>query len=652
MKRWKAAARWSTVCLLGLVCANGVLAGELSERCLECHSQVAMELLPLQFENGEEASTYIERDTYLESAHGHLTCDECHRQRHPEFRSEFAIPTAPRRKPPSRRAYALAMDLECRRCHEAGGEGAAKHVANVLHSAGGDETPLCADCHLPHEMKAAADTVAGRDPALDHVCARCHQDLYTTFVDSVHGAALGETPNPDAPSCTSCHLGHEGGGKSFAARRVRAGRPCMGCHGDEEMMRKYDISTAVVGTYLDDFHGVSVKFYGDDAYDSPRNAMVCADCHGIHDIASADGNAVAMKTRMADACRKCHPDATENFTGAWLSHTEPSLSTNILVFAVKVSYCLLIPFVIGGLILHILFDLVVAPIRARLAEKRGLSIPSPHLAIDGSPDIPKYFVRFSRRQRAEHFLVLVTFVILCATGLPQRFHDSAWSMEIVRLLGGIDSVRIIHRIAGYGYTIVAVFHFVYVLGSIVLRRTKMTMVPTQKDFLDAIGSPMYHLGLTDKFPKADRFDYQQKFEYWGMLVGTVIMVGSGFALMFPTVLTQLYIPGQVLALARVVHSYEAMMALLTIVIWHMYGARFNPVIFTGKISAKYLASHHPLEYERLVSEIHQTRVPKTHVRPCATAAGHQPAGETRGATRSVGTRVTLEGLVKGDRPTY
>ena len=627
MKPWITGTRWATACLLALVFANGAFAKELGERCIECHSQVAMALLPLQFENGEAVSTYIDRDTYVASAHGYLTCDECHREAHPEFLSDTASMTPTHRKLPSRREYALAMDIECRRCHDAG-EGAAKQVAAILHSAVSDEAPLCADCHLPHEMKATTDTVAGGNPTIDRACARCHEDLYTRFASSVHGGSLGKTSNTDVPSCTSCHLGHQGGGKSFAARRIRAGKPCMGCHGDEELMQKYDISTSVVSTYLDDFHGVSVKFYGDDAHDSPRNPMVCSDCHGIHDIVSARGDVAAMQARMGDACRKCHPDATDNFAGAWLSHTKPSLSKHILVFGVKVAYWLLIPFVIGGLILQIIFHVVVAPIRAKLAAKRGNPIPSPHMALDKSPLIPKYFVRFTFRQRAEHFGVLVTFVVLCVTGLPQRFYDSAWAIEIVRLLGGIDSVRSIHRLAGVGYTLVAAFHFAIVSMSILRQRMKMTMVPTPKDFWDAIGTVMYYLGLSKKLPKADRFDYQQKFEYWGMVVGTVVMVGSGFALLYPTFLTQLYIPGQILAIARVIHSYEAMMALLTIVIWHMYGARFNPVIFTGKIPSKHLAHHHPLEYERLVREIKGEENPKSRVSSTPVPPRHQPTGRT------------------------
>jgi hypothetical protein len=71
-----------------------------------------------------------------------------------------------------------------------------------------------------------------------------------------------------------------------------------------------------------------------------------------------------------------------------------------------------------------------------------------------------------------------------------------------------------------------------------------------------------------------------------------------------------------------------MMALLTIVIWHMYGARFNPVIFTGKIASKYLAHHHPLEYECLVRQIKETQNPKSHLPPIRMASRGQPSSET------------------------
>jgi len=377
----------------------------------------------------------------------------------------------------------------------------------------------------------------------------------------------------------------------------------MGCHDNERLMRKYDLSTSVVCTYLSDFHGVSLKFYGDDLRDPQQFVLVCADCHGIHDVKPASGEAAAaaMKARLGETCRKCHPDATDSFADAWLSHSEPSLSKNSIVYLVKIGYWILIPFVITGLSLHIIFHLVVLPIRTRFGARPAAGPHSSRVSQVTPSDVPKFFVRFSILQRIQHLLVIVTFGVLVVTGLPQKFHDSAWAVELVRLLGGIDALRVAHRVAGYTFTGVAVIHLVTVITPIVLRRARMTMLPKRKDFQDAIGSLKYYLGLASEYPKAGRFDYGQKFEYWGMLLGGIVMVVSGFLLIFPAISAR-YLPGQLIAAARVAHSYEAMMALLTIVIWHMYGFRFDTSIFTGKISRERLAHHHPLEYERLVAQ--------------------------------------------------
>ena len=89
-----------------------------------------------------------------------------------------------------------------------------------------------------------------------------------------------------------------------------------------------------------------------------RVAALCIDCHGVHDIAKANGQAaVAMQANLVQTCRRCHPGASENFSAAWLSHYEPSFSKAPLVYSVKIAYMVLIPFMIGGLVLQILLHL-------------------------------------------------------------------------------------------------------------------------------------------------------------------------------------------------------------------------------------------------------------------------------------------------------
>jgi formate dehydrogenase gamma subunit len=224
--------------------------------------------------------------------------------------------------------------------------------------------------------------------------------------------------------------------------------------------------------------------------------------------------------------------------------------------------------------------------------------------------VPRFLPRFSVRQRCEHAIVMSTFIVLIATGLPQKFHDAGWASTMVGWFGGIDMMRLIHRVAGWVFAAAAVLHFFTVGGLIILGKMKMSMVPKLKDFRDAITSLRFYLGSSPAPPRADRFDHRQKFEYWGMVLGGVIMAVSGAILIYPLFFAT-YLPGQLIPVAKTVHTYEAVMALLTIIIWHMYGARFDPSIFTGKIAAEKLAHHHPIEYERIVQNLDEGRAEVT-----------------------------------------
>ena len=131
------------------------------------------------------------------------------------------------------------------------------------------------------------------------------------------------------------------------------------------------------------------------------------------------------------------------------------------------------------------------------------------------------------------------------------------------------------------------------------------MIPTFRDFSDAVGMFKYYLGLSEEQPKFDRYDYRQKFEYWGLVIGGIIMIVTGFILYLPVFFTKL-LPGVIIPIAKFVHGYEALLAFLVIIIWHMYGAHFNPdvfpfdsSIFTGKISRERMEKEHHLEYVRL-----------------------------------------------------
>ena len=214
-----------------------------------------------------------------------------------------------------------------------------------------------------------------------------------------------------------------------------------------------------------------------------------------------------------------------------------------------------------------------------------------------------FAIRFNLRQRVEHWTVMILFTVLCVTGLPQRFFESAWAQWIVVALGGIDTVRFVHRLSGVLFSVLLVTHAATIVTLLLRGRATPTLMPTRKDFTDAIRQLRYYLGLAEHEAEFGRFDYRQKFEYWGMFLGGIGMVVTGFALYFPMAVTR-WLPGELIPMSKVIHSNEGLMAFLIIILWHIYNAHlapevfpFDASIFTGKISLERMRRDHPLEYE-------------------------------------------------------
>ena len=99
----------------------------------------------------------------------------------------------------------------------------------------------------------------------------------------------------------------------------------------------------------------------------------------------------------------------------------------------------------------------------------------------------------------------------------------------------------------------------------------------------------YYVGLTDEPAKFGRFSYREKFDYWAVGWGMVIMIGGGFVLMYPVAAAQI-LPGWAIPFALVAHSDEAVLAVGWILVVHMYFAHLHPLvfpmnkaIFTGKV---------------------------------------------------------------------
>ena len=207
------------------------------------------------------------------------------------------------------------------------------------------------------------------------------------------------------------------------------------------------------------------------------------------------------------------------------------------------------------------------------------------------------YQRFSLGQRIEHLLTLGSFVVLAVTGLPQKFAGAEWAQTMIALMGGIQSVRIIHRVAATLLMLETVNHLFTLGYRLLVQRVRLTMLPGLNDVKEGLGAFLYNLGFRRQPPQAGRFTFGEKLEYWALVWGTTVMVITGFMLWNPIATTKL-LPGQFIPAAKAAHGGEALLAVLSIIIWHMYHVHvrsFNKSMLTGKMSEHEMLEEHPRE---------------------------------------------------------
>ena len=216
---------------------------------------------------------------------------------------------------------------------------------------------------------------------------------------------------------------------------------------------------------------------------------------------------------------------------------------------------------------------------------------------------PRSYQRFSLSDRVQHALMVVSFLVLVATGLPQKYIYAGLPFldELIDLMGGLELVRLIHRGAATVLMVVTVYHLMAVAQRVLVRRVPLHLLPRYQDLVDALQAVRYNLGLARERPRCDRYTWEEKVEYWSLLWGTAVMIATGFMLWNP-VATARILPGEWIPAAQVIHGGEALLALLAVLVWHFYSVHlrhFNRSMFSGRMGEHEMQEEHPLELERV-----------------------------------------------------
>ena len=244
-------------------------------------------------------------------------------------------------------------------------------------------------------------------------------------------------------------------------------------------------------------------------------------------------------------------------------------------------------------------------------------MPDLEQAVDGKGEQScakaRFFMRFTREQRTLHAVLFTTFLGLAATGLPMRFSQSIFARKFASGVGGFGTIIFFHKFFALVLTIAFLIHLKEIFMRGVIHREKgifwgsTSMVANWKDVKDLVGHLRWMMGLGPK-PQFERYAYWEKFDYWAVFWGMIVIGFSGYAMWFAPFFAR-FLPGWALNAVLVVHSEEGLLAILFIFSIHFVNTHLRPdsfpmdmVVFTGVESEEEFKHKRTEEYERLARQ--------------------------------------------------
>lgn len=520
-------------------------------RCQDCHGD--HDILP---SNVKRSRTH--------PANLPATCGACHQNLDLTRKYEILL----------KRPVAIYQDSVHGKAAQGGVEAAA--TCNDCHSSGGTAHRILS----PGNPESAVNHFN-----IPHACGRCHKSVAEDYWQGIHGklVARGEA---DAPVCTHCHGEHgiisPDDPRSPVSRVRVAEATCAPCHESAVLNEKYGLAPGRLATFIDSYHGLKSKA-GD------LHVANCASCHGAHRILpSTDPTSTIFPANLRTTCGKCHPGISVGLASIAIHGVRGEGLRTPFADLVEKIYIIAIVVIVGLMALHWLLDL-------------GRQM---HDVMVGRPRV----LRMQAQEVWQHAFLTLSFITLVISGFALRFSES-W---VTRLFFGWEqgfALRgVVHRVAAVVFTVTVAWHLVFVVVSRRGRRFVWDMLPVREDFAHFGRRVLYNLGLRPTAPRSRRFSYVEKAEYWALVWGTVVMIVTGVLLWFDNWFIR-YLPKGVLDVILVVHYWEAWLATLAILVWHLYATVFNPHVYpmnpswlTGSMPERMYRHEHPEHLEEARQE--------------------------------------------------
>jgi cytochrome b subunit of formate dehydrogenase len=242
-------------------------------------------------------------------------------------------------------------------------------------------------------------------------------------------------------------------------------------------------------------------------------------------------------------------------------------------------------------------------------------------------DGKRYFFRFSAHQRLQHVILFSSVLILALTGFPLRHAEEPWARPLYEMMGGTELAPLVHRAAGTVLLGLFVYHTIYWIVLFIKndlgqlkKQDRLTfinglkafftqeMMPNKKDVIDIIHLWKYLLYFTNRPPRHERMSWREKFDYFAPYWGIPILGPAGVLLWWRDEISHV-MPGIVLNAAYIMHTDEALLAVLFLFFVHWYNVHYAPEKFpaatvwlTGYLTEDEMIHEHYAQYVKIMIE--------------------------------------------------
>ena len=204
-------------------------------------------------------------------------------------------------------------------------------------------------------------------------------------------------------------------------------------------------------------------------------------------------------------------------------------------------------------------------------------------------------LRMRADEVVQHALLALSFISLVISGFALRYDQGFVSRFFFGWEGGFEVRGTLHRIWAVVFMLTVVWHLIF-LTTPRGRKFLHDMMPIRRDFQFFVRRILHNIGLRPQMECIQRFNYVEKAEYWALVWGTVMMIVTGLMLWFDNWFIQ-FLPKGVLDVSLVIHFWEAWLAALAILVWHLYSVIFHPHVYP--MNPSWITGHIPDEmYER------------------------------------------------------